>query len=312
MSYFREYQIYGKKDIVRRYAGNPILDPKKVPFPCQGIYNSGITKFRGKYLMICRVGSIDINDVFVKAWSDDGIHFNIEDRPINLPDTPEFRKYTNLRIYDPRVTRIGDTYYLAYAAGSDFGTRVGLLITKDFETFDYKFISEPDNRNGVLFPEKIDGMFVRLDRPNATGDIWIAYSPDLEFWGRQSCVLTKSRQPWNWARIGAGAVPIKTDEGWLIIYHGLHLMVGYVSVYHLSVALLDLENPAKVIAAAKAPILSPVEPYECMGLATNVVFTAGAILEDDGEVKIYYGGADTVQCLATARLEDLIWACHNR
>jgi predicted GH43/DUF377 family glycosyl hydrolase len=141
----------------------------------------------------------------------------------------------------------------------------------------------------------------------------ISYSPDLIFWGKSKCVFKRGAHGhWYWQKIGAGAVPIKTKKGWLEIWHGVHVMAGYQYVYHLGAMLLDLNDPSKVIARAKAPILSPIEPYERVGLTSNVVFTSGAILEEDGEVKIYYGGADTVQCVATARVEDLIDACFDR
>jgi predicted GH43/DUF377 family glycosyl hydrolase len=168
----------------------------------------------------------------------------------------------------------------------------------------------------VLFPEKIGGLYARLDRPILPydhGDIWISYLPDLTFWGKSTCVFKRGvHGHWYWKKIGAGAVPIKTKKGWLEIWHGVHVMAGYQYVYHVSAMLLDLNDPSKIIAKAKAPILSPREPYERVGLTSNVVFTSGAILEDDGEVKIYYGGADTVQCVATARLDDLVEACFSR
>jgi predicted GH43/DUF377 family glycosyl hydrolase len=135
----------------------------------------------------------------------------------------------------------------------------------------------------------------------------------LVFWGKSKCIFKRGAHGhWYWQKIGAGAVPIKTKKGWLEIWHGVHVMAGYQYVYHLGAMLLDLNDPSKVVARAKAPILSPREPYERVGLTSNVVFTSGAILEEDGEVKIYYGGADTVQCMATAHIDDLVEACFSR
>jgi predicted GH43/DUF377 family glycosyl hydrolase len=309
--------LYPKKEIVKRYAKNPILTADDMPFTCSGIYNSGVVRFKGKYLMLCRVESIDISNYFIPAISEDGYHFKVNKKPISLPRDEEFKKYTEEMIYDPRITEIDGVYYICFAAHSSYGVRIGMLKTKDFEKFNScGFISEPDNRNGVLFPEKINGLYARLDRPilpDDRGDIWISYSPDLIFWGRSKCVFKRGLHGhWYWKKIGAGAVPIRTNKGWLEIWHGVHVMAGYQYVYHLGAMLLDLEDPSIVIARAKAPILSPREPYERVGLTSNVVFTSGAILEENGEVKIYYGGADTVQCVATARIEDLVEACFNR
>ena len=309
--------LYGKKEIVKRYKGNPILTAADMPFPCSGIYNSGVTKFNGKYLMLCRVESIDMSNYFMVAESDDGYHFKVADHPIDLPEDEEFKEYTAELIYDPRITRIEDNYYICFACHSSHGVRVGMLKTKNFRKFDWcGFISEVDNRNAVLFPEKINGLYVRLDRPiipNDQGDIWISYSPDLVFWGRSKCITRHGKHgSWHWQKIGAGAVPIKTEKGWLEIWHGVHVVARYQYLYHLGVMLLDLDDPSRVIARAKAPILSPMEYYERVGLTSNVIFTSGAILEDDGEVKIYYGGADTVQCVGIAQLKDLIQACFER
>jgi predicted GH43/DUF377 family glycosyl hydrolase len=309
--------LYPKKEIVKRYEKNPILTADDMPFACSGIYNSGVVKFDGKYLMLCRVESIDITNYFIPAISEDGYHFKVRKKPIDLPEDEEFKKYTNQMIYDPRITEIDGVYYICFAAHSSYGVRIGMFKTEDFEKFEFcGFISEPDNRNGVLFPEKIGGLYARLDRPilpDDHGDIWVSYSPDLVFWGRSKCIFTHGTHGgWFWKKIGAGAAPIKTKKGWLEIWHGVHVMAGYQYVYHLGAMLLDLKDPSKIVARAKAPILSPREPFERVGLTSNVVFTSGAILEEDGEVKIYYGGADTVQCVATARLEDLIDACYNR
>src|SRR4030042_1701223 len=308
--------LYPKKEIVKRYAKNPIVTADDMPFTCSGIYNSGVVRFKGKYLIVCRVESIDISNYFIPAISEDGYHFKVSKKPISLPRDEEFKRYTEEMIYDPRITEIDGVYYICFAAHSSYGVRIGMLKTKDFEKFDScGFISEPDNRNGVLFPEKIGGLYARLDRPTLPGDhgdIWISYSPDLVFWGKSKCIFKRGAQGHcYWQKIGAGAVPIKTKKGWLEIWHGVHVMAGYQYVYHLGAMLLDLNDPSKVVARAKAPILSPREPYERVGLTSNVVFTSGAILEENGEVKIYYGGADTVQCMATAHIDDLVEACFS-
>ena len=310
--------LYLKKEVVKRYEKNPILSPDDFPYEVSGIYNSGVTKYKDKYIMLCRVESIDITNYFFVAESNDGYNFKVRKEPIKVEGlTEDYYIYTAEMIYDPRITLIEGTYYITFAAHSSYGVRIGMMKTNDFEKFEWvDFISEVDNRNCVLFPEKINGYYVRLDRPiipGDHGDIWISYSPDLIHWGKSKCILRHGTHGgWNWLKIGAGAPPIKTKEGWLEIWHGVHMMCKAQYVYHLGVMLLDLNDPSKIIAKAKAPILSPKMDYERIGLTYNVVFTSGAILEENGEVKIYYGGADTYQCLATAKLEDLIDACYNR
>ncbi len=233
-----------------------------------------------------------------------------------MPDhDPDFAEYTAGMYYDPRLTEIDGTFYLLHAAHSSHTCRLSLLSTQDFETYVWLgHISEPDNRNGVLFPEKIQGSYARLDRPNTAekmGDIWISYSPDLVHWGRSRCVMRNSQVRWAWSKIGPGAPPIKTKEGWLNIFHGVRTQCAQHYVYQLGVSLLDLNDPSKVIAQAKGAILEPEEMYELVGQTPSVVFTSGAIVEDDGEVKVYYGGADTVQCVATTTIDELLHACRH-
>ncbi len=165
-------------------------------------------------------------------------------------------------------------------------------------------ITEADYRNVVIFPEKFDGLYARLDRPHseiAPWSIWISYSPDLRFWGESQLIMRPEPYHWDEMKIGPGAPPIKTDQGWLSIYHGVfQTMDG--SVYRLGVALHDLRNPAKIIGVGDSWILQPEDPWEITGYVHNVVFTCGAVAEPDGTVKIYWGGADTVMCVGEANV----------
>lgn len=304
-----------KENIVKRHPC-PILTKDDVPAAAKGVYNSGCIKTReGKYVMLCRVETPSMKQFIWPADSKNGVNFKLRPEPIRISDDQDFKEYTAGMYYDPRVTEIEGKYYVVFACHSRHSCRLGLLESPDLVEFKWKgFISETDNRNGVLFPEKINDLYCRLDRPN-TGDgtayMWISYSPDLIHWG-QSKALALPESEWGWKKNGSGAVPIKTDKGWLTIYHAVNIQCAAQYVYHLGVMLLDLKDPSKIIARAKAPILSPTADYELNGLAYGVVFTCGAVVEDNNEVKIYYGGADTVQCLATAKLEDLIDACFNR
>jgi predicted GH43/DUF377 family glycosyl hydrolase len=159
----------------------------------------------------------------------------------------------------------------------------------------------------VLFPERVDGHFVRLDRPigNEVGCIWVSYSKDLLSWGDSDVVVAPRPGHWDSYRVGASAVPIRTDAGWLEIYHGTKMTSGG-PIYRAGVALLDLENPSRVIGRSAVPVLAPRMDYERIGDVNNVVFVSGAVVEPDGEVKVYYGAADTSICMATISLDELI------
>jgi predicted GH43/DUF377 family glycosyl hydrolase len=305
--------------IVDRYPHNPILTGKD--FPAESgivrVFNSGVTRFRQGYVMACRAEDRALRNRIWIADSEDGVHFTPRPTPVALPhDDPEFAEYTQGMYYDPRITEIDGVYYLMHAAHSAHGCRLSLVETLDFENFVWRgFVSETDNRNGVLFPEKIGGLYARLDRPNTGGDfgdIWVSYSPDLLFWGRSRCALRNAEVRWAWSKVGPGAVPIKTSEGWLNVFHGVRTQCKAHYVYQLGVCLHDLEDPSRVIALAKDAVLFPEEDYELTGQTPSVVFTCGTVVEDDGTVKLYYGGADTVMALATTSVERLLYAAKNR
>ncbi|HBC85395.1 MAG TPA: glycosidase [Lentisphaeria bacterium] len=304
-----------------RYKGNPILQGKDFPheYGIRHVFNSGMIKYKGKYLMMCRTEDHRLRDRFWIAESSDGYKFKPRPAPVKMPmGNKEFQDYTyNGEVYyDPRITFIDGKYYIIHSCHSSHTCRLSLLETEDFEKFKWRgFICEPDNRNGVLFPEKFNGLYCRMDRPNTDaniGDIWVSYSPDLIHWGQSRCVVRNSQLRWSWGKIGPGSVPIRTKEGWLCIFHSVYTVCNYQFVYNLGVMLLDLKDPSKCIAMCDDMILSPEMDYELHGQTPSVVFTAGHILEDDGEIKIYYGGADTVMCVATTTLKTLLDACHNR
>ena len=299
-----------KENIVVRYSGNPILTKDDVPAAAKGVFNSGCIKVaEGEYVMLCRVETPSMKQLVWPADSKDGINFTFRPDPIKMPDTDEFKEYTTGMYYDPRITKIDDKFYVVFACHSGHSCRLGLLESPDMKTFEWKgFISETDNRNGLLFPEKINGSYCRLDRPNTgdgTGYMWVSYSPDLIHWGR-SKALAAAQDEWGWKKNGPGAVPIKTDKGWLVIFHAVNVQCAAQYVYHLGVMLLDLEDPSKIIARGKAPILSPTTDYELTGLTYAVVFTCGAVAEDSGEVKIYYGGRIPYSVLPRQKLTTLL------
>jgi beta-1,2-mannobiose phosphorylase / 1,2-beta-oligomannan phosphorylase len=236
--------------------------------------------------------------------SDDGIHFQ---EPKNFP-TKIFGHGTleTFGIEDCRVSLIEGVYNLTYTQVSEKGVGVGLMQTTDWKTFDRKgMILPPHNKDCALFEEKIGNKYYCLHRPSgiALGGnfIWIASSHDLTHWGNHHCILQTRDGWWDCARIGAGAAPIKTEKGWLEIYHG----ADENNRYALGAALLDLENPAKVIARSYYPLLEPTEPYELTGFFGNVVFTNGHIVNGD-EIIMYYGASDEVICSATLSIKTIL------
>jgi predicted GH43/DUF377 family glycosyl hydrolase len=206
----------------------------------------------------------------------------------------------------------GEYYLLTYSAYSRHGVRIALARTHDLRHVErIAMISQPDMRNVVIFPMKFDGRYVRLDRPHSEISPWsicISYSPDLIHWGGGEVVMKPVPYHWDEMKIGPGATPFKTDKGWLHIYHGaFQTMAG--AVYRLGVALHDYDDPATILGVSDDWILQPEDPWEITGYVPNVVFTCGAVPEDDGTVKIYWGGADTVMCVGTARIDDLVKMC---
>jgi predicted GH43/DUF377 family glycosyl hydrolase len=215
------------------------------------------------------------------------------------------------------VTLLEGEFVITYSAYSRNGVRIALAKTRDFSHVErISLITEADYRNVVLFPEKFDGLYARLDRPHSEispWSIWISYSPDLRFWGDSQLIMRPEPYHWDEMKIGPGAPPIKTERGWLSIYHGVFKTMDG-SVYRLGVAHHDLLKPPKHLRVCDYRILQPEDPWEVTGYVHNVVFTCGAVAETDGTVKIYWGGADTVMCVGEANLADLIDLCleHNR
>jgi predicted GH43/DUF377 family glycosyl hydrolase len=295
--------------ILKKYELNPILSPKDMPFPCETVYNSGAAKFKDKYVLLLRCGRHDGRSVFGLAMSDDGYHFEVHPEPVFSRATEGmFKEPENKGVEDPRITQIGDTYYIFYSCYSTRGFQMGLAQTKDFLHIERIALTTAiDYRNCVLFPEKINGLYVRFERPNLfKPGIWISYSPDLIHWGNQQLIMQPdSYDIWQDAKIGPGVPPIKTSRGWLNIYHATTATMDG-QIYRLGCAVHDLEDPRKVIGRTHRFILAPEAEYERVGYVHNVVFTCGAIPEPDGTIKIYYGGADTVMCLATGKIDDLI------
>jgi len=295
--------------LLRRYEGNPIISPEDIPFTCNTVFNGSPAKVDGQYYILLRVEGQQGHSVFALGRSDDGYDFTIEKKPVMTPAEEEpFNRFEQMGVEDPRVTLLEGVYYMIYTAYSPYGPVMAIARTEDFLHYErMAVISQPDNKDGVLFPEKLGGRYARFDRPigNGIGRIWISYSDDLVNWGDSRVVISPRAGHWDSHRIGASAPPIKTAEGWLEIYHGSYFTPGG-PIYRAGVMLLDLEDPSRVLGRSRVPVLAPVELYERIGDVNNVVFVSGAVVEPGGEVRVYYGAADTHICVAVGQLDDLI------
>ena len=284
---------------LERYPGNPILSP--LPghdWESRTVFNCGVAQDDGAVILIYRAqGVTDIISRLGFAVSTDGFTFGRLDRPVFVPaDETETKG-----VEDPRVTRIDGKWHMLYTAWSPLGIQVAMASSRNFFTWQRHGIvlPGPDNKDAALFPEKIGGRYIMFHRiPPA---IWLAYSDDLLHWGDYQKIMDPRPGNWDDLKIGAGGPPLRTDQGWLVIYHG----VSHDRVYRLGVALLDLDDPSKVINWPADWILQPEEPWELSGDVPNVVFTCGTA-ELDGRYFVYYGGADKVIAVATAPKADLL------
>jgi beta-1,4-mannooligosaccharide/beta-1,4-mannosyl-N-acetylglucosamine phosphorylase len=298
----------GCSDVVWRSADNPII-PRDL-IPCSNsIFNSAVVPFEEGFAGVFRVDNKKREMNIHSGKSEDGVHWELSPDPIDFVcDDPEIKAFQYR--YDPRVCWIEDRYYVSWCNGYH-GPTIGLGYTHDFETF-YQLENAflPYNRNGVLFPCKINGKYGMLSRPSDTGhtpfgDIFYSQSPDMIHWGCHRFVM-RPAGGWQSTKVGAGPTPIETTEGWLMIYHGvLTSCNGFV--YSFSAALLDLDQPWKVKNRAAPYLLAPYELYECVGDVPNVAFPCAALCDaPSGRMAIYYGGADTVVCLAFAYVDEMI------
>lgn len=294
-----------------RYSENPIIARNAIP-TSNSIFNSAVVPFEGGFAGVFRCDSKAVSMDIFAGFSSDGIHFNINHEPITFQGDPEITKREYR--YDPRVCFIEDRYYISWCNGYH-GPTIGLAWTKDFKTFhqlENTFL--PYNRNGVLFPRKIGGMYTMLSRPSDTGhtpfgDIFVSQSPDLTFWGKHRYVMGtigNDSSAWQSKKIGPGPIPIETDEGWLMMYHGvLQTCNGFV--YRIGAALLDTDKPWEVKARCRYYVLGPETLYECVGDVPNVVFPCAALTDAaTGRIAVYYGCADTVTGLAFTTVDEIL------
>lgn len=310
----------------------PVLTYKDVPYAATLVFNAGVAKYNGRYVMTFRndYGSWENHTLEGTcnglAFSDDGINWSVEPKPFFELKTDEIN-----RVYDTRLTAMGDGLYVCFACDTKHGLRGGVgKVKEDFSGVDIISLSPPDNRNMALFPEKINGRYVMLHRPMPVYsrwgkdrfDMWICESPDLVFWGNNNLVAGVEDIPFANDKIGPAAPPVKTEKGWLTTFHAVELdktrgkngwEEKWQKVYRAGIMLLDLENPSKVLGIYDKPLIVCDKDFESEdGFRKDVIFPGGLILEDNGEVKIYYGASDSYECLATADVNDLIDLCLNK
>lgn len=282
---------------VWRYSGNPVITRDNL-FGANSIFNSAVVPYGNGFKGVFRVDNISRDHTLVTGESKDGINWNLDCKVI-------------FRGYDPRLCEIEGKYYLSWVNLTPHGTTIGIAYTTDFEEWvQLEDACYPVARNGVLFPKKVNGEYMLLIRPcdrghTPYGDIFIQQSKDLEYWGKYRFVM-KPEKNWEMTKVGAGPTPIETDEGWLMFYHGVLTSCNGFT-YAMGAAILDKNEPWKVIHRADSFLLAPHETYELVGDVPNVVFPCAALTDaETGRIAIYYGGADTVVGLAFTTVDETI------
>jgi beta-1,4-mannooligosaccharide/beta-1,4-mannosyl-N-acetylglucosamine phosphorylase len=301
----------GCGDVLWRSERNPIIPRDLIP-GSNSIFNSAVVPYQDGFAGVFRCDSRTRQMQLHSGQSADGVHWTLQNERIQfIPDNPTVAEIVQFDYaYDPRVCWLEDRYYVTWCNGYH-GPTIGVGYTHDFEKF-YQLENAylPYNRNGVLFPRKIGGKYAMLSRPSDTGhtpfgDIFYSESPDMVHWGRHRFVM-KPAGGWQSTKVGAGPIPIETTAGWLLIYHGvLTSCNGFV--YSMGAALLDIDRPWQVMYRTEPYLLSPQRLYEQVGDTPNVAFPCAALADaGTGRIAVYYGGADTVTCLAFAYVDELI------
>ena len=295
---------------VWRYSENPIINRNPIKKVAR-IFNSAVVPYEEGFIGVFRAETKTGVPYLYLGRSKDGINWEYEEERIKFVDE-KGDAFEPVYAYDPRLIKVEDTYYIIWCT-EFYGAAIGLAKTTDFKNFvrlNNPFL--PFNRNGVLFPRKIDDNFIMLSRPSDSGhtpfgDIFISESPDLVYWGKHRHVMSKGDgQWWQSVKIGGGAAPIETTEGWLLFYHGVTgTCNGYV--YSMGAAILDIDDPAIVKYRSQEFILTPEEWYEERGFVNNVVFPCATLHDSEtGRIAIYYGAADSYVGLAFTTVEEIV------
>ena len=295
--------------LFKRYANNPIITAKDIPYHANTVFNAGAALVNGETILLLRIEDLrGISHLTVAKSSNGFSDWEIDQSPTFTPDPANYPEDI-WGIEDPRITYLEERkkWGIVYTSYCKCGPLVSLADTSDFKHFDRMgAVLPPENKDAALFPVKFNGRWAMIHRPVGTkADIWIAYSPDLKHWGSHS-LLFRAREGgwWDANKIGLSTPPLRTKEGWLILYHGVKETASG-SLYRLGLTLHDLENPNKIICRSLEWVFGPLETYERVGDVAGVVFPCGW-LQKVNELIMYYGGADTCIAAATANLDELV------
>lgn len=298
------------RELFRRYRGNPILTPANWPYPVNAVFNPGAVEKAGETLLLVRVEDLQGFSHLTLARSRDGLtRWRISPTPTLTPDPQHAEERWGIE--DPRIVWLEDCqqYAVTYVSFSRGGPVVSLALTTDFRRFTRLGpLLPPEDKDASLLPRRIKGRYVLIHRPIIRGEahIWIATSPDLRFWGEHRILVPVRPGWWDCHRVGLGPPPIETPEGWLLIYHGVRLTTSG-SLYRVGMALLDLDEPWRVICRCREWVLAPTQPYEWTGNVPGVVFPTGAVVNRKTRMlHLYYGAADTVVGVALADMDDVL------
>ena len=300
-------------ELFQRHGCNPILTAAQWPYPVNSVFNPGAALLPdGITLLLCRVEDRRGHSHLCAARSANGIDgWKIDTQPTLMPDPERFPEEL-WGIEDPRITFVSelDKYAVVYTAYTRGGPGVSLALTEDFHHFErYGLIMQPEDKDAVLLPHRINGNWALLHRPvNPLGaHMWISYSSNLRQWGSHKLMLeARLGAWWDANKIGLASPPIETAKGWLVIYHGVRQNAAG-SIYRLGVALFDLDAPEICLKRGDEWIFGPEEPYEQRGDVDNVVFPCGHTIAPDGDtIHLYYGAADTSIALATGSIKALL------
>lgn len=298
------------RELFVRYANNPILTAKDWPYPVNTVFNPAAAMYEGKVILLARVEDRRGFSHLTRAVSEDGVSNWVIDRAPTLESDPAYPE-EKWGIEDPRITYVEELeqYAVIYTAYSESGPTVYLATTKDFNHFDRMgSIMPPEDKDAALFPKKFGDKWLLIHRPIGHGaHIWISASDNLKYWGDHRILITsRGGAWWDGSKVGLCAPPMETPDGWLLLYHGVRVTPAG-SIYRLGLALLDLEDPTRLLRRSDEWIFGPRESYEKQGDIPDVVFPCGWVLDKGtGKVRMYYGAADTCIGLATATLSDLL------
>jgi predicted GH43/DUF377 family glycosyl hydrolase len=301
-------------ELFNRHPDNPILTAQDWPYPAHTVFNAGACQMGDETILLVRVEDRRGHSHLTVARSRDGFtNWQVDAEPTFTPSPEDFPEEC-WGVEDPRVTWVEDRneWIIAYTAYSYGGPLVSLASTKDFVNFRRLGpVMPPDDKDAAVFPRKFNGRYAMIHRPYSSGDfgahMWLSYSPDLKHWGDHHVLLYARRGAWWDAnKIGLSPPPMETDEGWLLCYHGVRRTAGGC-LYRLGLALLDIDDPSQVIRRSDDWVFAPEEQFEMQGDVNGVVFPCGWVLDKaSGEIRMYYGGADSCMAIATAQVSDLL------